>query len=78
MANKRAELSGNGRHEIDPDTGLAYEWIESTLKAVEDAINREANASRETCHALFASCLYRNFLREMRRANSVAMGITRN
>jgi hypothetical protein len=76
MPNKRTELSGNGRPEIDPETGLAYEWVAGTKRAVEDAIIREAKASGEACHAVFASCLYKNFLDSMRRSHDASVRMT--
>jgi len=74
MATNKTEFSDNGRPDIDPHTGLAYEWVHGTMTAVEDAINRKANALRQTnespgtSHATLALCLYKNFLMAMRRA----------
>jgi len=78
MATNKTELSDNGRPDIDPDTGLAYEWVHGTMTAVEDAINLAANEAPETCHAALAMCLYKHFLAAMRRAQYAAMGTTRN
>jgi hypothetical protein len=78
MANTRTGSRSKATHELDPETGLATEWIEGTIKAIEDVTSREAQASRDPCNGIFASCLYNHFLSAMRAAQKAAMGSTRN
>jgi hypothetical protein len=78
MVNASTGSPGKAMREIDPETGLATEWIEGTIKAIEDVTSREARASGDPLNAPFASCLYEHFLSAMRVAQKAAMGGTRN
>jgi hypothetical protein len=48
------------------------------LNAIEAAIDKEAVASPVTRHAVFAECLYRNFLRAMQNTQDAVKGFAKN